>query len=217
MPRAGIRAGGAAVASSLALGLAMTTAATCRAESLQDAWAAALAANQGLQAAQAGTASARSGAGVGPGGAAAHAHHGQRLHLAEQHADLQEQRRPARLAAAAQPLVPVPEPGVLLLLDADEHPPLHRGPHHRGHRRRGGPGRGGPRRGVHRRHGPEAGGDSGVSERPPRPRRSWSWPGATSPASRPTSATCGTCSGRGSPSGPTCSPPRSRWRGPASA
>ena len=65
MPRAGIRAGGAAVASSLALGLAMMmTTAACRAESLQDAWNAALAANQGLQAAQAGTASARSGVGA---------------------------------------------------------------------------------------------------------------------------------------------------------
>src|SRR4051812_15509826 len=58
-----IHAGGAVVASSLALGLAMMTAA-CRGESLQDAWNAALAANQGLQAAQAGTASARSGVGA---------------------------------------------------------------------------------------------------------------------------------------------------------
>src|SRR4051794_26625184 len=58
--RAGIRAGGAVVASSLALALTIATAA-CRAESLRDAWAAALAANQGLQAAQAGTAAARSG------------------------------------------------------------------------------------------------------------------------------------------------------------
>jgi outer membrane protein len=58
--RTGTLAGGAAVALLQVIGLAMAAGA-CRAESLQDAWAAALAANQGLQAAQAGAASARSG------------------------------------------------------------------------------------------------------------------------------------------------------------
>ena len=123
MLRAGIRpAGGAAVASSLALGLAMTTAATCRAESLQDAWNAALAANQGLQAAQAGTASARAGS------AAARAERLPTVNTVNAYTWLNNTptfKSSVALPGSPRPLnvsLPVPQPRVLPLLDADEHP-----------------------------------------------------------------------------------------------
>ena len=213
--RAGIRPGGAAVASSLALGLAMAASAG-RAESLQDAWDAALAANQGLQAAQAGTASARSGV------AAARAERLPTVTTVNAYTWLNN--TPTFKSSLPLPGSPRPLNVSFPFLNREfffsstlMNIPLYTGGRiTAGIDAAGGPGRGGPRRGVHRRHGPEAGGDSGVSQRPPRREDPRSWPGATSPASRPTSATCGTCSGRGSPSGPTCSPRRSRWRGPAS-
>ena len=93
---------------------------TCRPESLQDAWNAALAANQGLQAVQTGTAAAQRTLAAAKARAHADRKHGQRLHLAKQRTSVQEQSFVTRLHDPIEHFPAVSEPGVLFHFHPDE-------------------------------------------------------------------------------------------------
>ena len=103
-----------------------------RSESLEDAWNAALAANQGL-APHRREHSRPSTAWPPPRQTHSHDHHAQCVHVAQQRAHVQGESSRAWRFGTDEPLAPLLEQGFLLFLHADDRAALHGWPHPLGH------------------------------------------------------------------------------------